>query len=442
MKLLWLRYRKHRYNYRNILSTIHKLLYGDNRPIVDRRPLFYDLDMGNTLQHATVEEIMDNCRIPFGDALAKIYTIANSNNRNWYMSTTDLNRILTICDKLAMHNTIDKILMLNTPSKPCAPLIINHSLSNDALIELYAKTSTYNLLYGCLHCNACDIVRRDNVFHNTTLNRLRITSINVHDNIINDDDIKYYTSIVTLKIYDKYKRCKITTCAPFAKSLKVLHAYSELCDKGLKLCTSITELNANNTYGITTCGPFANSLKILHASGLCGIDDRGLVLCHSITTLDASCNVKITTCEPFAKTLTILNAVGNCGIADIGVALCHNIEKLDVSCNSKITTCTPFAKSLTSLDAAHSCGINDNSIATCVFLKYLKANYNPMITTCIPFARSLRHLFAAGDQCGITTKGVLPCKSLIVLCNDNNDKIDRSKITMAKRDGRYANKYR
>jgi len=407
---------------------MHNLLYGDDAAI-DNQVLFRDLDMGDVLQHEQVREIMVDYKILLS---------------NQYIFTNNFCDTLSVCDKLARHDIIDEILASDRiPDVPYASLIINHALSDDALIELYAKTCAYNLLYGNIHYKTCMRVNtinisRHNIFRDATLNGLIVTDISVGDENMNDNHIRCCTSLTALTIYDIDSQ--ITTFAPFAKSLKVLLLYArnyhKFGDKELEMCTSIVELCAFNNHKITTCAPFANSLEVLDASGFCGVGDDGLVLCRFIRKLFMYDNIKITTCEPFAKTLKILHAKGYCGIADIGIASCHNIEVLHAWNNRKITTCKPFAKSLKRLYASYSCGINDNGIASCHILEYLDATGNPTITTCAPFANSLKYLCALYDESGMNTDGIRLCKSLVEIHCAFNNKIDCRKITMAKNNGR------
>ena len=402
---------------------IRKLLYGNDVTIDDQTSLS-DLDMHVTLPISKVGEIMDDHKIIFSDDIP----------------TNTLCHILTICDKLARHDIIDEILAQHVILQPHTSLIIHHTLSNDAIIKLYAKTNAYNLLYGRIHhkympyCAPYIVPPIHNMFRDATLNGLRVTSINVYDIFMNDNHIKYCTSLTELNIY--YETYNITTCARFAHSLKVLRvAYnSGIGNNSLVSCHSIKELCACSNYKITTCAPFANSLEVLDASDDCGIGDGGLALCHFIKQLNANNNCKITTCAPFANSIESLNASGDCGIGDYGLALCHSIKALVTHHNITITTCVPFAKTLTNLSAGFHCGIADVGIASCHAIKYLNAMYNPMITTCAPFAKSLTHLYTDGS--GICTEGILLCKSLITLSTRDDGKIDRRKITMAKNDNR------
>ena len=396
---------------------MHNLLYGDDTAI-DNQTLFHDLDMCDVPQH--VRKIMVDYKIPLSDQCI----FANN-----FCDT------LSVCDKLARHDIIDEILASDKISNvPYASLIINHALSNDALIKLYAKTGAYNLLHGCVDTEDTILESNHNIFRDATLNGLRITNIRVYGKST-DDNIRCCTSLATLEIYQD---CKITTCAPFAKSLKVLH--TENCcvfgDEELKSCTSIIELNTTNNHRITTCAPFANSLEVLNALNNSGIGDIGLVSCRFIKKLIACNNIKITTCEPFAKTLKILHAGGDCGIADIGIASCYNIEVLFAWSNRKITTCKPFAKSLKRLCASFWSGINDNGIASCHYLEYLDASCNLTITTCAPFARFLKYLHARHNDSGMNTDGIRLCESLVEIHCDFNYKVDGRKITMAKNNGR------
>jgi len=68
---------------------------------------------------------------------------------------------------------------------------------------------------------------------------------------------------------------------------------SGISDYGLRACKNIKKLYAKNNSKITTCDPFAKSLKILYAENECGISDDGLQLCDNIQELHASGNNKI-----------------------------------------------------------------------------------------------------------------------------------------------------
>ena len=424
------------YNYDNVLYRVHmmhNLLYGDDVAI-DDQVIFRDLDMDSASQHERVREIMDDIRIRNLDAIKHIEISNTVDNHDQCMVTSTLCHILTICDKLVRHDIIDEILTRHVILQPPTSLIIHHSLSNDAIIKLYAKTNAYNLLYcriryTCtLFYDRCDVASMYDMFRDATRNGLRVASIDVYNKFIDDNHIKYCTSLVELNII-----CgKITTCAPFAKSLKVLRvAFNNyIGNNSLVTCHSIKELYACCNREITTCAPFANSLEVLYATSDCGIGDDGLVSCRSIKTLYADNNRIITTCAPFANSLEILRATNDSGIGDDGLASCYSIKTLFAHSNIKITTCNPFAKTLTILDASLKCGIADVGIASCHTIKQLNAAGNPMITTCTPFAKSLTHLYTA--RSGIRTEGILSCKSLIALFTENDGKIDRSNITMAK----------
>jgi len=276
-----------------------------------------------------------------------------------------------------------------------------------------------------------------------TLKILDITKYYIHDTTygITDTGLSSCTKICDLNARDnKY----ITTCTPFAKSLKKLDAsnyyttdasiWCGISDVGLSSCSIICELNANDNPGITTCAPFAKSLKILHASELCGISDAGLSDCIAIEKLYATNNSKITTCNPFAKTLTTLDAFGNSGIADDGISKCTLITNLNASCNSKITTCNPFAKTLRKLKANNpygyeyvNGGIGDDGLKMCNYIRELSANHNSKITTCDPFANTI-HVLHASHSCGISNDGLRLCNSLTRIIIIGNEKIDKTYI--------------
>jgi len=144
----------------------------------------------------------------------------------------------------------------------------------------------------------------------------------------------------------------ITTCEPFAQHLVVLdvrNVYSSrfgfalgsgICDKGLHMCNRLKILYASNNTRITSCEPFAKTLRKLDASNDCGINDIGLQMCHRLKILNASDNSQITTCKPFARSLKELHARGDCcGIDNDGIALCANIRILYSYNNNKISQC-------------------------------------------------------------------------------------------------------
>jgi len=343
--------------------------------------------------------------------------------------------VLNICDKLAMRDEVNTILNSRTqPPIAYDALIINHSLSDTGLLRLYATTNAYNPLYGCVRfrtawiCGGNDIIRTGyNILRNATLNGLRVTDISIDDQRTTIDDIKCCTSLTKLEIFNHNH--KITTCEQFSGSLKiltvshVLYGSGYLSRTGLCQCSIIEELYMSGNFDISSCAPFAKSLKVLDACRTCcTINDEGLATCTSITELNARDNYRITTCAPFAKSLKILNATGACGINDLGIKLCIFITELCADNNHKITTCEPFAKSLTKLDAAENCGIDNNGIKSCISITTLNAMNNPKITTCIPFARSLTYLDASGT-CGICDTGLIMCHAIATLKIMGNRKI-------------------
>jgi len=136
-----------------------------------------------------------------------------------------------------------------------------------------------------------------------------------------------------------------------------MRGITELCvphmsDTGFACATRLRKLNANNNPLITTCEPFAHTLKILYASENCTITDVGLQNCIHLKILNIRNNFKITTCAPFARTIKIVNASGQfCMMGDDGLKTCERIKELHVIDNRKITTYAPFAKTLRRLDA-------------------------------------------------------------------------------------------
>jgi len=208
---------------------------------------------------------------------------------------------------------------------------------------------------------------------------------------------------------DFYKGCRdnfADFCFP--RSVGVLHV-PDITDRNIALCVGLRELYAYGCEYVTTCTPFAKSLRILDASERCGISDIGLRQCTHIKKLYACNNNRITTCKPFAKSLKVVDASFACGITNFGLTMCKNIKHLVACNNSRITTCVPFANTIRTLDASYvypapsikpshnisrtttrdtpdtvpTCGITNASIIMCPNLKVVKAHGNKNVT--IPY---------------------------------------------------------
>jgi len=155
---------------------------------------------------------------------------------------------------------------------------------------------------------------------------------------------------------------------------------SSITDSMLLQCKKVRMLNIYQNDKITTCNPFAKSLREVVLSSFTGITDVGLALCKNIKILFVSGNSNISTCEPFAKSLRKLDAEYASAINDDGIKLCTNLRELYASHNKNITTCKPFAKSLKILAAHGSCGICDAGLRSCVNLKFVTSTNNMKIT--------------------------------------------------------------
>jgi len=159
--------------------------------------------------------------------------------------------------------------------------------------------------------------------------------LNLDDTYANNHNIKMCTRLKKLITYTS----NITSCDHFAAHLVILNAHG-IGDYGLRMCRRLKILYAYSNPKITTCNPFAKTLRKLDASDCCGINDIGLQMCCRLKILNASHNIRITTCAPFARSLKILYARGNCcGIDNDGIALCANIRILDRYNNDKISQC-------------------------------------------------------------------------------------------------------
>ena len=334
---------------------------------------------------------------------------------------------LSIYDKLGMSQSIADILnmkiILDTKMNT---QIINHKLDKRGITAAYA--SKYNVLF------TNKITKKRDMSQIAIRNGLHITTL-ICDNDVDDNDMLQCKSIENLIIRD---HTSITTFKPFEKTIRVLSAgkclpavayvycfrpASGIDDKCIKNCTNIESLYTDDNHLITTCVPFAKSLRKLSASGESGISNNGLLFCDRIEELNASYNEKISTCAPFANSLRKLSASNTSNISDNGLQHCKYIEYLNADNNNKITTCKPFAKSLKHLRAAEHCGINNNGLQSCTNIIMLDAFCNKKITTCNPFAKSLRVLSATGTSCGINDKGLVCCTFIEKLDATDNDNI-------------------
>ena len=339
-----------------------------------------------------------------------------------------------------------------------AVAIINHTLSNIDLLQLYSHTDSYSPLYR--YAYVC-YQRHDQflfsartssyrcVCQNAAQHGLRIADMKISDRAsVFDDDIKYYTSLAKLTMESYSTAIQFSKSYPFAKSLKILTiqpaklrvlllrrhvtdpippSYNNPINAILSQCDSIEELYAPNIFCIGTPQMFAKSLRILDASGNYGLKDNGindkwLEMCTSIIELNVDYNSNITTFAPFAKSLKKIRCIDTCGIGDDGLRQCTNIIILDADYNKKITTCAPFANSLETLSARVTCGISDDGLKLCTAITKLVAHRNHKITTCIPFANTLIAL-DAGHNCGIGDTGLKTCHHIKHLNAYNNPKI-------------------
>ena len=260
--------------------------------------------------------------------------------------------------------------------------------------------------------------------HQIPMVNLRTLSACHRNCVINDDALQLCTSIEVLYAMDNEN---ITTCAPFAKTLRTLYATSNcgICDDGLRMCTAITKLDATCNNKITTCAPFAKTLRILILRRWSGVQNKGLELCTAIEELNVSQNEHITSCTPFAASLKILYAESyTCGMTDRALRECTSLQELYADDNPNISTCAPFAKFIRKLSAQGWCGIDNSGLRKCNSIVELNASGNKKITSCIPFADSLIRLSARG-LCGICDKDLYPCKWIEYVSFDGNDKITK-----------------
>jgi len=209
------------------------------------------------------------------------------------MNMNTILHVITILDKLASQQTMDNVIKLaSTTLLTNTNIIINHNLDWRDTISGYARG------YQLLHNN--NVVATDDL-PAATVNNMRISSLSgsrLDDNIIT----ALYPRLSLITKLNINNNIKVTTCAPFARTLHTLSAKGKcaLTNDGLKLCTNITSLNINNNVKITTCEPFASTLRILFAN-VCKLSDSGLSSCIILKELWVDSNENITTCETICK---------------------------------------------------------------------------------------------------------------------------------------------
>jgi len=334
------------------------------------------------------------------------------------ITSIDPRDALSLFDKLMARQMVDRIIKLHCSSRiNYGHAIVNHALPNDDIITAYSQS--YRVIYNntispttCLNMSVCNAIALDHVYNRkpqlstksvaTSLlipaisNGMHVTKI--YGPLANDNIMQFCTSLTEL---DATENKQITTCVPFAKSLKYLTVgyHSKITDDGLHGCTSLSTLNIHNNNTITTCEPFAKSLRTLYARDQCHINNDGLSGCTSLTALYIDSNSRINILTPFASTLRILSACERlCKISDASLSICTSIGELHANNNSLITTCAPFAKTLTILSANNQCGISDYGLRLCQSITDISIVRNEKVTTCKPFARSLQKLSIGCNQ--------------------------------------------
>ena len=222
--------------------------------------------------------------------------------------------------------------------------------------------------------------------------------------------MQYSPNGMLCDVFGKIKELRMTHCSVNSNDVipntvvRLCITYTNINDAMIFACTKIKYLHISGENSITTCAPFAKTLRRLLLKNTT-MENAGLALCTNLKVLNADNNSKITTCAPFAKTLTKLYATNDCGIGDDGLKLCSKLKYLDASYNSKITTCDPFAKTLLYLVAScseppsysynsvyymrnnihmNNCGISDNGIKLCTKLISLYHIFNNRITLKLP----------------------------------------------------------
>ena len=199
---------------------------------------------------------------------------------------------------------------------------------------------------------------------------------------------------------------------------------TRIADWGLACFTLLEELNVSDNPLVTTVAPVAHTLRILHARGpSCGIGDAGLANATQLEELNVSGNGKVTDVNHFPK-LRILDA-SRSGITDAGLVNATLLEELNVSGNGNVTHVHLFPK-LRILDASGSnCGIGDAGLVNATLLEELNVSDNGNVTHVRPCAKTLVKLVARGTGCGINDDGLTGATQLQELDSAFNTNITR-----------------
>ena len=217
---------------------------------------------------------------------------------------------------------------------------------------------------------------------------------------------------------------KITTCAPFAKTIKVLHAEANLLsDSGLTNCNKLRELNHKNNIHITTFAPFAKTLKVLYTT-TAGEDE--IKLCNNLVELHCCDNFKTVSDDPFPEFLRKLyisySYSPNMEFYR-SIKSCKNLQLLDLGKhNENIPTDMTLPSSLMVLHANDAGNVNDATLRSCTNLRELYAKNNKNIASCAPFARTLKILNATFSR-AIDDAFVQSCVNLEILHSNGNKNI-------------------
>jgi len=212
------------------------------------------------------------------------------------------------------------------------------------------------------------------------------------------------------------RNTKITTCAQFARTLRKLHIRGYrtpnsipsdkqilikcgITDDSIKTCKYIEYLDCMGNNEITTCAPFANTLKVLVCNDV--MTDEGVKLCDSIEKLHCrlySSGKLLTTCDPFAVSLRTLDIDFGCGLRDASFKNCSNVKEFYCN-NPHIKSCAAFANSLVKLELDRASCINDKGIEECVNIESLILRGNKYVSTLAPFAKTITKFYYDTIEC-------------------------------------------
>jgi len=369
------------------------------------------------------------------------------------LATTDIEKLITICDELCITQLTEFIISLN---KPLHRIMDNHIINYDCrrhTNKQYTTLLAYNTGYKVLCGTKYQYGAHTDILENCIKNGMYIKNIRYNDH--NADVAIPIADIEEIDINAQhiYDVCGKNLSNPNFKTIKsmVYHFYDKT-DRNTLQSSSITIRNiisafpsmesftiegtgrhylmcVSDTNTLHPVTPQITKLTAIKSSTFTYYRLNNIIheLFGNIRELHISSCILDNVTNAIPNTVKRLS-IDNTYINDATISTCTKIRYLSISNTNiisntnGITTCAPFAKTLNHLILNKAFTIKDEGLALCTNLKILDVNNNYTITTCDPFAKSLVKLYA-GSSSRIGNDGLALCSKLKVLHAQNNPNI-------------------